>query len=137
MYETTYHRASSAADAAAKISGGKLAVDRIQVRIDPMSEWRQIFDEWTLADLTGNTLPQRGVTQGIYCCPRWIPFVDLVAGNALAIDLLPAKRGHVGQVIAFGADHDQILCVAPDLEAFLDLCLSYQPGRGPLADVFG
>ena len=33
------------ADAGPKISDGKLAVDSIQVRIDPMAEWRQIFDE--------------------------------------------------------------------------------------------
>lgn len=33
------------ADAGTKINGGKLDLDRIQVRIDPAAEWRQIFHE--------------------------------------------------------------------------------------------
>lgn len=99
--------------------------------------WRDIFDEWTLEELQGNTEPQPGITQQLYCCPKWIPIIDLVGGHYLAIDLLPGPKGRVGQLIVIGRDVETIRRIAPDMTSFLELCIAYAGGaRNILQTVF-
>lgn len=101
-------------------------------------EWRaalQVWNDWSLEDLQ-STAAQHGVVQPLDCCPHWIPFVDLVSGNYLALDLVPAKKGHRGQVIQVGADVTEVRAVARDLTELLELCLAPGAPSGRLAEVF-
>jgi cell wall assembly regulator SMI1 len=99
--------------------------------------WRSIFDEWTLADLRGNTRGKPGVTNDLYACPLRIPFVDLGGGNHLAVDLLPGPKGAIGQIIVAGRDVETIRSIAPDMKAFVEECLAFDGKSGPLFSVFG
>ncbi|MEM6788684.1 MAG: SMI1/KNR4 family protein [Myxococcota bacterium] len=83
--------------------------------------WKSIYDEWTSDDLRCVS-GQRGVVFAAYFCPRWVPFVDLVGGNFLAVDLAPNKKGRLGQVIVFGGDVQHIRRVALDLGDFFQQC---------------
>jgi cell wall assembly regulator SMI1 len=120
--------------------GKKLFFDHDMLSLRALEEnwamWNSVYDEWSLDDLTGNIAAQRGVTNALYCCPKWIPFIDLGGGNCLGIDLLPGPRGSVGQVILFGRDVATIRRVAPDLKTFLDECLTFDGEKGVLVDVF-
>lgn len=92
--------------------------------------WKEIFDEWTLDDLQGNSRGSNGKTLGMYTTPRWVPFTKDGGGNHWAFDLMPGKKGSVGQIIEFGPDLDTIRCLAPDLNTLLR-DLTKRAARGP------
>lgn len=98
--------------------------------------WRKIYEEWSLRALRDGHTSEKGATYPVYCTARWIPFIDLVGGNFVALDLIPTPRGHYGQIIVFGADVQCIRRIAGDLPQFLQLCLGYKGRKGhPLHDV--
>ncbi|NOU27992.1 MAG: hypothetical protein HOO96_08810 [Polyangiaceae bacterium] len=52
--------------------------------------------------------------------PRWLPFGELGGGSLLLlVDLSPAPKGKVGQVIAFTHDPDEMSYVESSFEKFL------------------
>jgi cell wall assembly regulator SMI1 len=120
--------------------GKKLFFDHDMLSLRALEEqwrmWTEIYDEWTLAELTDNSVGQPGVTQGLYACPRWIPFVDLVGGHYLAFDLLPGPKGAAGQIILFGRDVSRVRRVTPDAKTFLEECLAFDGKTGKLAAIF-
>ncbi|NJM96159.1 MAG: hypothetical protein HC800_02135 [Phormidesmis sp. RL_2_1] len=88
--------------------------------MDVWQGWQEIFDDWTMEELTGGCYTSdRGQTLAMYCNPFWVPFIDNVSGNYYAIDLMPGEQGKQGQIIAFGADTDHILCLADNLNDLL------------------
>ncbi len=98
--------------------------------------WRVIYEEWTLKALRDGHTSEQGATYPVYCTARWIPFIDLVGGNFVALDLIPTPRGHYGEIIVFGSDVQCIRRIAGDLPQFLQLCLGYKGRKGhPLHDV--
>lgn len=102
-----------------------------------LASWTQIYNEWSLEDLRSQQSAEKGI-HPVYCTPRWIPFVDLVGGNFLAIDLAPAKRGTYGQVIVFGRDIDTKRLIAKSLAEFLQQVSSYDGSKKhALYSVFG
>ena len=82
--------------------------------------WKDIFDDWTLEELTGGSYrSDREKTLAMYINPFWIPFIDNISGNYYALDLMPGKQGKQGQIIAFGADTDLILCLSDNINNLL------------------
>lgn len=81
--------------------------------------WKEIYDEWTLEELRGNTDPDGKKTLGMYTTPYWVPFFSTGDGNFIGLDLAPNKAGTPGQVIRFGADEYKIQCMQNDLASFL------------------
>jgi len=99
--------------------------------------WKKIYDDWTLDDLQSNQTAQPGI-YAVYCTPRWVPFVDMVGGNFLAIDLGPAAGGTYGQIIVFGSDVDGKRRVAASLTEFLQKASTYDGSEShELFSVFG
>lgn len=49
----------------------------------------------------------------------WIPFASDGGGNFIALDMAPGPRGHVGQVISFGADVDNSEYFADSFDALI------------------
>ena len=86
--------------------------------------WKQIYDDWPLEDLTGNNDSDANKTLGIYTNPYWIPFLHDGTGNFIAIDYAPNTAGQSGQIIAFGADEIKIRFIAKDMEDFLQQLLN-------------
>ena len=66
-----------------------------------------------------------GFTKLLAICPLWLPFAHDHAGNYLAIDLAPGKRGTVGQVILFGRDERTHIVTALGFADFLEKIFSY------------
>ena len=72
--------------------------------------WREVDDDPT----TGANYRLREVMESIpagwvrkeYSQRGWIPLIADKAGNYVGVDLNPAERGSVGQVIVFGRDFD-------------------------------
>jgi cell wall assembly regulator SMI1 len=87
-------------------------------------EWKAVFDDWSLEELMGNNTSDRNKTLGMYTNPYWIPFIDNVSGNFFGLDLMPNQAGKVGQIIAFGADTDEITCIADSLNQLLLLSIA-------------
>ncbi len=87
-------------------------------------EWKLIFDDWSLDELMGNNTSDRNKTLGMYTNPYWIPFIDNISGNFFGLDLMPNQAGKVGQIIAFGADTDDIICIADSLNQLLALSIA-------------
>ncbi len=87
-------------------------------------EWKLIFDDWSLDELMGNNTADRNKTLGMYTNPYWIPFIDNISGNFFGLDLMPNQAGKVGQIIAFGADTDNIVCIADSLNQLLALSIA-------------
>ncbi|MCX2679077.1 SMI1/KNR4 family protein [Galbibacter sp. EGI 63066] len=81
--------------------------------------WKTVYDDWTLEDLTGNIDPDGEKTIGMYTNPYWIPFCSTGGGNFIGIDYAPGSQGKSGQLIAFGADEYKIRFIAEDLGDFL------------------
>ncbi len=88
------------------------------------ASWTAIYNDWILEDLQSQQSAEAGI-HPVYCTPRWIPFVDLMGGNYLAIDLAPAKNGTYGQVITFGRDVDRKRLIAKNLTDFLQKAATY------------
>lgn len=86
--------------------------------------WKSIFDDWSLDELMGNNTSDRNKTLGMYTNPYWIPFIDNVSGNFFGLDLMPNQAGKIGQIISFGADTDEITCIADSLNQLLDLSIA-------------
>jgi cell wall assembly regulator SMI1 len=86
--------------------------------------WKNIFDDWSLEDLTGNNYSDRNKTLGMYTNPYWVPFIDNISGNFFGIDLMPNQAGKIGQIISFGADTDEITCIADNLNHLLALSIA-------------
>lgn len=93
--------------------------------IQEWKNWKQIFDEWTLEELTGNNEADGEKTLGIYTNPYWIPLISDAAGNFIGMDLMPGKAGKTGQIIRFGTDIDTITVEAEDLNQFLFFAWDY------------
>jgi cell wall assembly regulator SMI1 len=87
-------------------------------------EWKCIFDDWSLDELMGNNTSDRNKTLGMYTNPYWIPFIDNISGNFFGLDLMPNQAGKRGQIIAFGADTDDIICIADSLNQLLALSIA-------------
>lgn len=85
--------------------------------------WKLIFDDWSLEELTGNNYSDSNKTIGMYTNPRWIPLIDTIGGDFIGMDLMPGKQGKLGQIITFGADTDTITCLANNLNHFLSLSI--------------
>lgn len=83
-------------------------------------DWKAIFDDWTVADLFGDSRPDGDVTMGMYTNPRWLPLVPRDDSHFLAVDLMPGPGGRLGQIIHFGSDQETILREAPDLTTWLE-----------------
>lgn len=49
----------------------------------------------------------------------WIPFASNGGGDHLCLDLAPAKKGHVGQIIEVRHDRDTRRILAPDFATWL------------------
>lgn len=96
---------------------GFLTADEI---LAEWKNWKIIYDDWMLADLKGNNLPDGRKTIGIYTNPYWIPFFSTGGGNFIALDYAPESQGTSGQIIAFGADEQKIRFIAKDLSDFLE-----------------
>lgn len=97
--------------------------------IQEWHNWKLIFDDWSLEELTGNNYADSHKTLGMYTNPRWIPLIDTIGGNFIGMDLMPGKQGKIGQIITFGADTDTITCLANNLNHFL--CLSIELTKNP------
>ncbi|MFD0796030.1 SMI1/KNR4 family protein [Maribacter chungangensis] len=95
---------------------GFLTADEI---LTEWQNWKTIYDDWMLADLKGNNLPDGQKTLGMYTNPYWIPFFSTSGGNFIALDYAPGSQGTSGQIIAFGADEQKIRFIAKDLSDFL------------------
>lgn len=87
--------------------------------IEEWKAWKVIYDDWMLADLTGNNHPDGRKTLGIYTTPYWVPFAATGGGNFIAMDFAPGSKGACGQIIAFGADEIKIRYLAENLTDFL------------------
>lgn len=101
--------------------------------------WKIIFDDWSLEELTGNNYSDRNKTISMYTNPRWIPLIDTIGGNFIGMDLMPGNQGKLGQIITFGADTDTITYLANNLNHFLSLCIvltKNYSSKNPLAKVF-
>ncbi|MGB0906218.1 MAG: SMI1/KNR4 family protein [Maricaulaceae bacterium] len=83
--------------------------------------WKDIYEDWSLEDLTGNNETDRDKTLGVYTHPYWVPFMHDGAGNFIAIDYAPNIKGASGQIIAFGADAVKVRYLAKDMTEFLRL----------------
>jgi cell wall assembly regulator SMI1 len=81
--------------------------------------WKEIYDDWTLEDLTDLYEPDNDKTLGMYTNPYWIPFFSTAGGNFIAIDYTPGNQGKSGQIIAFGADEYKIRFIAKNMQDFL------------------
>lgn len=60
-----------------------------------------------------------GAVQLVYAHPGWIPLANDRAGNNIAVDLAPGKKGKWGQVILFGREFDRKYVVAQSWAHFL------------------
>ncbi|MEZ4458982.1 MAG: SMI1/KNR4 family protein [bacterium] len=99
--------------------------------------WMAIYNDWSLEDLQSHQRAEPGI-YAVYFNPRWIPFVDLVGGNYLAVDLGPASGGTYGQIITMGRDVDGKRLVAKNMTEFLQKCATYDGSKGhELYSVFG
>lgn len=107
--------------------------------IQEWHNWKLIFDDWSLEELTGNNYSDSNLTIGMYTNPPSIPLIDLFGGNFIGMDLMPGKRGKLGQIITFGADTDTITCLAKNFNHFLSLSIELikNPSpKNPLTKVF-
>lgn len=91
----------------------------VDVIIRQWKEWKAIFDDFMIDDLFHGYLSDEDRTVAVYTNPHWVSFVDERTGNYAAVDLLPGPAGQHGQIIYFGADEQQIRCLASGLEEFL------------------
>lgn len=91
--------------------------------------WTLTYADWSLAELTDDKAADPGVLP-LYCCPGWLPIVDLVGGHYLALDLTPAEGGRRGQVILSGRDLHTNRLIAPDLAALLREVADYDGSPG-------
>ena len=101
--------------------------------------WKSIFDDWSLEELTGNNYSDSDITLGMYTNPYWIPLIDTIGGNFIGVDLMPGKQGKIGQIITFGADTDTITCLAKNLNHFFSLSIKLTKNsraKNPLKQVF-
>lgn len=48
----------------------------------------------------------------------WVPFATDFAGSFIAVDIDPGEEGQLGQVIAFGVDHETRYVLSNSLEEF-------------------
>ena len=82
--------------------------------------WQMIYSaaDQMLSDLRANSAPDGHLTRGLYASPYYLPFLDRGAGDFLAVDLMPGRKGHSGQVIAIGPGEDKVRFIAQDLLAF-------------------
>lgn len=60
-----------------------------------------------------------GAIQLVYAHPGWVPLANDRAGNNIAVDLAPGKKGKWGQVILFGREFDRKYVVAQSWAHFL------------------
>ncbi|AWV89352.1 SMI1/KNR4 family protein [Bradymonas sediminis] len=101
------------------------------------ANWMAIYEDWTLDDLQSCSSADPGI-HPVYYMPRWIPFVDRIGGDYLAIDLGPTEEGTYGQIIAAGRDTDRKRLLAKSLTEFLAKAATYDGSRGhALYGVFG
>lgn len=79
--------------------------------------WKQLLDG---GDFGANDhgSPDPGV-QKKWWIPQWLPVTYDGSGNHHVVDLAPAKRGKVGQILSFWHDDDPRTIVAPDLLTWL------------------
>ena len=89
------------------------------------SDWKTIFDDWTLAELKGNNYSHEDLTIGMYTNPRWIPLVEKYQAHYVGMDLMPGPKGKIGQIIHFGRDQDTIIREAENINRLFDECLGY------------
>ena len=82
-------------------------------------EWKLIFDDCTLDELTSAGRTDDENVLGLDVVPYWVPIVDYISGNFFGVDLMPGKKGKVGQIIAFGADEYGARRVAKNLNHLL------------------
>lgn len=101
------------------------------------ANWMAIYEDWTLDDLQSCSSADPGI-HPVYYMPRWIPFVDRIGGDYLAIDLGPTEEGTYGQIIAAGRDTDRKRLLAKSLTELLAKAATYDGSRGhALYGVFG
>ena len=82
--------------------------------------WQDIFDDWTLEDLTSGYRSPTGEAVGVYWCPGWIPLLDERSGNHPAIDLIPGPKGTRNQIVYAGAEESfSLRIIATDLADFI------------------
>lgn len=99
--------------------------------------WQEIYDEWTLDALQSQQEAEPGV-HPVYISPRWIPIIDLVGGNYLAVDLGPKDGAPYGQVIVAGRDVHNKRRVADGVTELLEKAATYDGSKThALYDVFG
>lgn len=99
--------------------------------------WQEIYSGWSLDDLKSQQSAEPGI-HPVYVTPRWIPFIDLVGGNFLAVDLAPVGDAPYGQIITFGADVHGKRRIAGSVTELLEKCASYDGSKEhELYSVFG
>ena len=104
----------------------------VQQITDEWKSWKQIFDDFQIADLTDHHTSDADRTVAFYTTPFWVPFAGDRTGNFAAIDLLPGPQGHRGQVIQFGADEQLIRVIGGDIVEFLRQFAGSEPKPGLL-----
>lgn len=95
-------------------------------------EWQQWLELSRATDNDSDMIEivPRNAIRTEYASPYWIPFASDGAGNNLGIDLHPGSKGHVGQVINFGADEYTRFVIAPSFTQFLSWMLEqFQAGN--------
>ncbi|MCB0213053.1 MAG: SMI1/KNR4 family protein [Anaerolineae bacterium] len=96
----------------------------------PFLTLEEMVQEWTLwskmdemyrldFDVDAISVP-RGYIKEMYVSPAWLPIAKDYGGNHYAIDLDPAAKGQVGQVIVFGRDYDYKYVLANSLAELFD-----------------
>ncbi|AQS71445.1 SMI1/KNR4 family protein [Streptomyces pactum] len=74
---------------------------------------------WTFAAKEAVVTPPDAAVQGLVGSPGWIVFGDNGGGDRLAVDLTPAPRGHIGQIIMIG--HEENIGAALVADSLTDL----------------
>lgn len=110
-------------DGAPDFTGGYALLSAVQVFTE-WKNWKDIYEDWDLRDLTSNNEADNLKTLGIYTNPYWVPFMSDGAGNFIGIDYAPNEQGTSGQIIAFGADAVTVRYLAKDMSEFFALLLN-------------
>lgn len=88
------------------------------------ASWKALVDEYSVEEMKQASefckSAKPGAVKDVYASPYWIPFAYDYGGNHLGVDLDPAARGTLGQVINFGRDEEERFVLAGSMGDFFE-----------------
>jgi cell wall assembly regulator SMI1 len=103
-----------------------LSVDEVLMSVQACESGLAAAEEFNLDEYESKP---PSVVLPVYYSPGWVPFAGYRTATYLAIDHTPAAGGTVGQVVLFGADYEERICLAPSFDVFLTRLLAHYDRR--------